>query len=66
MVSEAFIKDKNKEQDEMLSGYDEHKALHVLQHWNEMPEYGTTLVPEHVEVRTLYNPKSPGLGQVII
>ncbi|MEE6514103.1 hypothetical protein FKM82_022101 [Ascaphus truei] len=28
-----------------------------------MPEYGTRLVPEHVEVRTLHNPDSPGLGQ---
>ncbi|XP_073539819.1 fer-1-like protein 4 [Phyllobates terribilis] len=60
---EAFIRDKNKEEDEMLSGYDEHKALHILQHWDDMPEYGTRLVPEHVEVRTLYNPDNPGLGQ---
>ncbi|XP_077108019.1 fer-1-like protein 4 [Ranitomeya variabilis] len=60
---EAFVRDKNKEEDEMLSGYDEHKALYVLQHWDDMPEYGTRLVPEHVEVRTLYNPESPGLGQ---
>ncbi|PIN95496.1 hypothetical protein AB205_0125580 [Aquarana catesbeiana] len=44
---EAFLKDKNKEDDELLSGYDEHKALHVLQHWYEMPEFGTRLVPEH-------------------
>ncbi|XP_063816242.1 fer-1-like protein 4 [Pseudophryne corroboree] len=60
---EAFIKNKNKEEDEMLTGYDEHKALYVLQHWEEMPEYGTNLVPEHVEVRTLYSPESPGIGQ---
>ncbi|XP_073462666.1 fer-1-like protein 4 [Aquarana catesbeiana] len=60
---EAFLKDKNKEDDELLSGYDEHKALHVLQHWYEMPEFGTRLVPEHVEVRTLYNAECPGIGQ---
>ncbi|KAM5135525.1 fer-1-like protein 4 [Mantella aurantiaca] len=60
---EAFIKDKNKEGDEMLSEFDEHKALHVLQHWDEMPEYGARLVPEHVEVRPLYNSESPGMGQ---
>ncbi|XP_056404371.1 fer-1-like protein 4 [Hyla sarda] len=60
--SEIFPEDKSKE-DELLSGFDEHKALHVLQHWEEMPEYGTRLVPEHVEVRTLYNSESPGLGQ---
>ncbi|XP_044155415.1 LOW QUALITY PROTEIN: fer-1-like protein 4 [Bufo gargarizans] len=59
----VFMKDKNKEDDGNLSAYDEHKALHVLQHWDEMPEYGTRLVPEHVEVRTLYNSKNPGLGQ---
>ncbi|KAM4691339.1 fer-1-like protein 4 [Rhinophrynus dorsalis] len=61
---EAFIKDRNKEEeDENLSGYDEHKALYVLQHWDEMPEYGCRLVPEHVEVRTLYNEDNPGLSQ---
>uniref|UniRef100_A0A8C5QKH4 C2 domain-containing protein n=1 Tax=Leptobrachium leishanense TaxID=445787 RepID=A0A8C5QKH4_9ANUR len=49
---EAFPKD-----------YDEHQALYVLQHWDEMPEFGTKLVPEHVEVRTLYNDDSPGMGQ---
>uniref|UniRef100_A0A670XRT4 C2 domain-containing protein n=1 Tax=Pseudonaja textilis TaxID=8673 RepID=A0A670XRT4_PSETE len=38
-------------------------ALHVLQHWDEMPEYGCKLVPEHVEVRALYNPDNPGILQ---
>ncbi|KAM4622831.1 fer-1-like protein 4 [Discoglossus pictus] len=60
---EAFIKDKDKEEDEGMTGYDEYKALYVLQHWDEMPEFGHRLVPEHVEVRTLYNPENPGLGQ---
>uniref|UniRef100_A0A670XYJ0 C2 domain-containing protein n=1 Tax=Pseudonaja textilis TaxID=8673 RepID=A0A670XYJ0_PSETE len=49
--------------DETWSAYDEHKALHVLQHWDEMPEYGCKLVPEHVEVRALYNPDNPGILQ---
>uniref|UniRef100_A0A1B8XSJ6 C2 domain-containing protein n=1 Tax=Xenopus tropicalis TaxID=8364 RepID=A0A1B8XSJ6_XENTR len=63
VFTEAFQRDRNKESDEMLSGYDEHKALYVLQHWDEMPEYGNRLVPEHVERRTLYNEENPGLGQ---
>uniref|UniRef100_A0A8C5S5I6 C2 domain-containing protein n=1 Tax=Laticauda laticaudata TaxID=8630 RepID=A0A8C5S5I6_LATLA len=28
-----------------------------------MPEYGCKLVPEHVEVRSLYNPDNPGILQ---
>lgn len=43
---------------------DEHKALYVLQHWEEMPSYGYKLGPEHVETRSLYNPENPGLVQV--
>ncbi|XP_063311821.1 fer-1-like protein 4 [Pelobates fuscus] len=60
---EAAIKDKNTEEGEVSAEYDEHQALYVLQHWDEMPEYGNRLVPEHVEVRTLYNEENPGLGQ---
>ncbi|XP_041433518.1 fer-1-like protein 4 isoform X1 [Xenopus laevis] len=41
---EAFQRDRNKELDERLSAYDEHKALYVLQHWDEMPEYGKRLI----------------------
>lgn len=39
-------------------------ALHVLNHWHEMPIIGYHLVPEHVETRTLYNPDMPNLHQV--
>ncbi|KAJ7331872.1 hypothetical protein JRQ81_014052 [Phrynocephalus forsythii] len=60
---EAFVKDKTENDDETWSAYDEHKALYVLQHWDEMPEYGCKLVPEHVEIRSLYNPENPGLLQ---
>ncbi|XP_029468634.1 fer-1-like protein 4 [Rhinatrema bivittatum] len=60
---EAFVKNKKKQFDDTFSAYDEEKALYVLQHWDEMPMYGHKLVPEHVEVRTLNNPDSPGLGQ---
>uniref|UniRef100_A0A8B9DCQ9 C2 domain-containing protein n=1 Tax=Anser cygnoides TaxID=8845 RepID=A0A8B9DCQ9_ANSCY len=38
-------------------------ALYVLQHWEEMPGCGYKLVPEHVEIRSLYNPENPGLVQ---
>lgn len=46
---------------------DEHKALSVLQRWEEMREFcvgACPLVPEHVEVRSLLNPDKPGLPQV--
>lgn len=43
---------------------EEAQALLVLRHWQEMPELGIQLVPEHVETRPLYHPRSPGLLQV--
>lgn len=43
---------------------EEAQALLVLQRWQEMPELGIQLVPEHVETRPLYHPRSPGLLQV--
>lgn len=63
-VLEAFVKDRKEVDDDNWAAYDEHKALYVLQHWDEMPEYGYKLVPEHVEVRSLHNPENPGLMQV--
>ncbi|KAM9316351.1 LOW QUALITY PROTEIN: otoferlin [Gastrophryne carolinensis] len=42
---------------------DEHLALSVLQHWEEMPRIGCRLVPEHVETRPLLNPDKPGIEQ---
>lgn len=42
---------------------DEHMALEVLQHWEEIP-LGFPLVPEHIETRRLYNPERPGVEQV--
>ncbi|XP_010021877.1 PREDICTED: LOW QUALITY PROTEIN: fer-1-like protein 4, partial [Nestor notabilis] len=60
---EASVRSKRGAADENCSVDDEHKALYVLQHWEEMPGYGYKLVPEHVEIRSLYNPENPGLVQ---
>ncbi|XP_038015241.1 fer-1-like protein 4 isoform X4 [Motacilla alba alba] len=60
---EASVRNKRGVADENLSLDVEHKALYVLQHWEEMPGYGYKLVPEHVEIRSLYNPENPGLVQ---
>uniref|UniRef100_A0A8C9VL99 Otoferlin n=1 Tax=Scleropages formosus TaxID=113540 RepID=A0A8C9VL99_SCLFO len=42
---------------------DEHLALMVLKHWEEIPRVGCKLVPEHVETRPLLNPDKPGIEQ---
>ncbi|KAM9260234.1 fer-1-like protein 4 [Cariama cristata] len=60
---EASVRNKRGMADENWPVDDEHKALYVLQHWEEMPGYGYKLVPEHVEIRSLYNPENPGLVQ---
>uniref|UniRef100_A0AC11B0N8 Uncharacterized protein n=1 Tax=Ovis aries TaxID=9940 RepID=A0AC11B0N8_SHEEP len=48
---------------ETLDVSEEAQALLVLQRWQEMPGLGIQLVPEHVETRPLYHPRSPGLLQ---
>ncbi|XP_051908893.1 otoferlin isoform X18 [Hippocampus zosterae] len=42
---------------------EEHLALMVLNHWEEIPRVGCRLVPEHVETRPLLNPDKPGIEQ---
>ncbi|XP_062864131.1 otoferlin isoform X2 [Trichomycterus rosablanca] len=42
---------------------DEHLALAVLNHWEDIPRVGCKLVPEHVETRPLLNPDKPGIEQ---
>lgn len=43
---------------------DEHLALSVLTHWEEIPRVGCKLIPEHVETRPLLHPDKPGIEQV--
>uniref|UniRef100_A0A669ECW5 Otoferlin n=1 Tax=Oreochromis niloticus TaxID=8128 RepID=A0A669ECW5_ORENI len=42
---------------------EEHLALTVLNHWEEIPRVGCKLVPEHVETRPLLNLDKPGIEQ---
>ncbi|XP_077442849.1 otoferlin isoform X12 [Stigmatopora argus] len=42
---------------------EEHLALTVLNHWEDIPRVGCRLVPEHVETRPLLNPDKPGIEQ---
>uniref|UniRef100_A0A6Q2Z6Y7 Otoferlin n=1 Tax=Esox lucius TaxID=8010 RepID=A0A6Q2Z6Y7_ESOLU len=42
---------------------DEHLALTVLNHWEDIPRVGCKLIPEHVETRPLLNPDKPGIEQ---
>lgn len=43
---------------------EEHLALTVLNHWEEIPRVGCKLIPEHVETRPLLNPDKAGIEQV--
>ncbi|XP_039590653.1 fer-1-like protein 4 [Polypterus senegalus] len=63
---EAFPEElhkKNNKNEQEMDEMEEHKALHVLLNWDQMPEYGCRLVPEHVEVRSLMNPDKPNMPQ---
>ncbi|KAJ3613666.1 hypothetical protein NHX12_019912 [Muraenolepis orangiensis] len=42
---------------------EEHLALTVLKHWEEIPKVGCKLIPEHVETRPLLHPDKPGIEQ---
>ncbi|XP_055284520.1 fer-1-like protein 6 [Moschus berezovskii] len=48
--------------DEMVESY-EHLALRVLHSWEDIPEVGRRLVPEHIETRPLYHKDKPGMEQ---
>ncbi len=53
---ECVFSDANKVDSEVLS-------LYALRHWEEVPQVGCILTPEHVETRTLYHPDKPGISQ---
>uniref|UniRef100_A0A452VB80 Fer-1 like family member 6 n=1 Tax=Ursus maritimus TaxID=29073 RepID=A0A452VB80_URSMA len=48
--------------DETVESY-EHLALRVLHSWEDIPEVGCKLVPEHIETRPLYHKNKPGMEQ---
>uniref|UniRef100_A0A8C2PD07 C2 domain-containing protein n=1 Tax=Capra hircus TaxID=9925 RepID=A0A8C2PD07_CAPHI len=48
--------------DETVESY-EHLALRVLHSWEDIPEVGCKLVPEHIETRPLYHKDKPGMEQ---
>lgn len=51
--------------EEMVESY-EHLALKVLHSWEDIPEVGCRLVPEHIETRPLYHKDKPGMEQVLL
>ncbi|XP_021575169.1 fer-1-like protein 6 [Carlito syrichta] len=48
--------------EEIVESY-EHLALRVLRSWEDIPEVGCRLVPEHIETRPLYHKDKPGMEQ---
>uniref|UniRef100_A0A3Q3K7P7 C2 domain-containing protein n=1 Tax=Monopterus albus TaxID=43700 RepID=A0A3Q3K7P7_MONAL len=59
----VFMAPTEIEDENLKKKSDEHLALTVLKHWEEIPRVGCKLVPEHVETRPLLHPDKPGIEQ---
>uniref|UniRef100_A0A3Q2WTE5 Otoferlin n=1 Tax=Haplochromis burtoni TaxID=8153 RepID=A0A3Q2WTE5_HAPBU len=59
----VFMAPTEIEDENLKKQTDEHLALTVLNHWEEIPRAGCKLVPEHVETRPLLHPDKPGIEQ---
>lgn len=51
--------------DQPVESY-EHLSLKILHRWAEIPAIGCSLIPEHIETRTLFNKARPGMDQVCL
>uniref|UniRef100_A0A3Q0SXS2 Fer-1 like family member 6 n=1 Tax=Amphilophus citrinellus TaxID=61819 RepID=A0A3Q0SXS2_AMPCI len=49
-------------EDQPVESY-EHLSLKILHRWAEIPAIGCSLIPEHIETRTLFNKARPGMDQ---
>uniref|UniRef100_A0A4W6ERR3 Otoferlin a n=1 Tax=Lates calcarifer TaxID=8187 RepID=A0A4W6ERR3_LATCA len=63
VASRIFLGPTEIEDENGTKQTEEHLALTVLNHWEEIPRVGCKLVPEHVETRPLLNPDKPGIEQ---
>uniref|UniRef100_A0A3Q2XW12 Otoferlin n=1 Tax=Hippocampus comes TaxID=109280 RepID=A0A3Q2XW12_HIPCM len=59
----VFMASTEIEDENLKKQTNEHLALTVLRHWEEIPGAGCKLVPEHVETRPLLHPDKPGIEQ---
>uniref|UniRef100_A0A3Q3G455 Otoferlin n=1 Tax=Kryptolebias marmoratus TaxID=37003 RepID=A0A3Q3G455_KRYMA len=59
----VFMAPTEIEDENLKKQTDEHLALTVLRHWEDIPRIGCKLVPEHVETRPLLHPDKPGIEQ---
>ncbi|KAF2886554.1 hypothetical protein ILUMI_19619 [Ignelater luminosus] len=66
IVDTEFYLPSPKAETESSDVYKEKLALCALRRWDEIPLIGYSLVPEHVETRSLYHPSKLGVEQVAI